>query len=132
MKKVNINTRLKEIKNRIKNLTKHFNYSKEVINILTICYFAITTFDPEVEDILDEVLSTTYILVNSGEYTDMLEKDYPNLNLDLDTYVEPSFDNKRKYNNDFIIITNWNLMLFNNASLINRNIINVLDSFYMK
>ena len=34
-----INTKIAEIKTTIKEITKHFNYDEEVINILTIVYF---------------------------------------------------------------------------------------------
>ncbi len=119
-----INERIKEIKSRIKNITAHFSYSDEIINILTLCYLAITTFDNEVEDILEEVLSTRYILVNSGEYDKMLKKYYPLVDIYLDTYMPPSFDDNRVYKNDFIIISNNNT-----NGLLSGNTCNLLDSF---
>ncbi|MCM1053820.1 MAG: hypothetical protein NC483_07605 [Ruminococcus sp.] len=101
---MNINERLKSIRLRIEKLTAPFKYGNGILDILTICYYAITTFDSEVEDILEEVLSTRYILINEGQYDSMLEKYYPLVSRDHSTYVPPSFDDKRIYNNDFIVI----------------------------
>ena len=57
-----INTKIAEIKTTIKEITKHFNYDEEVINILTIVYLSMIMLDDEIEDLLMEVLSKTYIL----------------------------------------------------------------------
>ena len=57
-----INNKLAEIKITIKEITKHFHYTEEEINILTISYLSMIMLDDEIEDLLMEVLSTTYIL----------------------------------------------------------------------
>lgn len=93
-----------KIKQLIIKLTKHFNYDDLIINILTICYVAIVSIDHEVSDILEEVLSTKYILENDGSFTKMLRQYYPNLELNFDTYLEPSFNNEECLKDDFIII----------------------------
>lgn len=102
-----MNELLAVIKTRIKSITKHFHYNEEIINILTLCYYAIVSFDDEAKDILEEVLSTKYILVNDGAFDEMLKKYYPKVNINKDTYIEASFDEKEKYHDDFIIICDW-------------------------
>ena len=57
-----INKKIIEIKSTIKEITKHFNYTEKEINLLTISYLSIIMLDDEVEDLLMEVLSKTYIL----------------------------------------------------------------------
>lgn len=101
---MDINDKIKLLKERVKSLTSHFNYDEEVINILTICYIAITSIDKDIEDILEEVLSTKYILLNDGSFNYLLKEYYPNIDPYSDTYQEPSFDNKKCYKDDFIIL----------------------------
>ena len=99
-----MNELLTKIKLHVINLTQHFNYDEATINILTLCYFAIVSFDEDTKDILEMVLSSKYILINDGSYDKILKKYYPDINCDSDYYKEPSFDNNRSYNDDFIII----------------------------
>lgn len=96
-----------DIKKLVTKLTKPFNYDEDTINILTLCYFAFLTFDPDISDIIEEVLSTKYILINDGRFDDMLKKHYPKIDLESDTYRSPSFNRNKVYKNDFIIITEW-------------------------
>jgi len=96
-----------DIKKLIIKLTKDFHYDEDTINILTLCYFAFVTFDPDISDIIEEVLSTKYILINDGSFDNMLKKYYPRIDIETDCYEIPSFNKNRVYKNDFIIITEW-------------------------
>lgn len=102
-----MNELLTKIKSRVTSLTSHFNYDEDTLNILTLCYFAIASFDEEIQDILEMVLCSKYILVNDGSYDKMLKKHYPDVNCNTDNYIEPSFDNNERYNDDFIAICDW-------------------------
>lgn len=96
---------ISEIKELIRRITKHFDYDEYIINILTICYIAIVSIDSEVSDILEEVLSTKYILENDGSFIKMLKTHYPDIEINLDTYYEPTFDSEICNKDDFIIIS---------------------------
>ena len=122
-----MNELLTKIKLHVINLTQHFNYDEDTINILTLCYFAIVSFDEDTKDILEMVLSSKYILINDGSYDKILKKYYPDINCDSDYYKEPSFDNNRSYNDDFIIICDWRP--HSRKRKINYHIRDVIDSF---
>jgi len=93
----------KEARKRVINLTKHFGYSEFQINLLTISYAAIVNFDSEVEDIIEYVLATKYILFASADTIKRLAECYPDVN-NGDIYELPSFDSNRRYEDDFIVI----------------------------
>lgn len=100
---MDINNKIKEIKTRIKDITKNFPYTEYEINILTICYLTIASIDNDITDILDEVLSRIFILFNYGEFDEFLEY----LGLDLEEgggFVVPGFDLTKKDNYEFIYI----------------------------
>lgn len=59
---MDINEQIKEIKNRIILLTDIYPYTKREINLLTIVYLAFIMLDPTIEDLLDEVLKTTFFI----------------------------------------------------------------------
>lgn len=69
---MNINEKIKEVKERIILLTKQFPYTEEQINIFTICYLAMASIDNDITDLLDEVFSRVYILFNNGEFDEIL------------------------------------------------------------
>ncbi|MDE5539302.1 MAG: hypothetical protein K2J20_02305 [Bacilli bacterium] len=69
---MDINAKIKEIKQRIKDITSHFPYSDYEISLLTVCYIAIASIDNDIVDLLDEVLATTFILFNNGKFTELL------------------------------------------------------------
>lgn len=71
---MDINLKIKEVKERLTLLTKHFPYTEEQINIFTICYIAIASIDNDITDLLDEVFSRVYILFNNGCFDNMLSK----------------------------------------------------------
>lgn len=122
-----MNKLLTKIKSHVISLTQHFHYDEDIINILTLCYFAIVSFDEDVKDILEMVLCSKYILVNDGSYDEMLKKYYPDINSETDNYKEPSFDNNERYNDDFIIICDWRPHSHKRKA--NYYIRDVLDSF---
>lgn len=62
---MNINAKLLEVKKRIKKITKHFPYTEENINYLTIVYMAFIMLDESISDFIDEVLNETYCLFTS-------------------------------------------------------------------
>lgn len=128
---MDINEKLDAVILRVRSITKHFNYSEDVINILAICYIVIVSFDNDISDILEEVLATKYILVGSEGIYDVLEQNYPMLDIFADTYVEPSFDEKEIYNDDFIFIRKFNLIKSKNSSYYyeNRPVCKILESF---
>lgn len=128
---MNISEKLDDVILRVRSITKHFNYSEDVINILVICYIAIVSFDSDVSDILEEVLATKYILVGPEEFYDVLKQYYPRLDIFADTYVEPSFDEENIYNDDFILIRKFNIMNKNKSLFYyeNRPVCKILESF---
>lgn len=69
-----INNKLAEIKTNIKKITSHFHYTEEEINILTISYLSMIMLDDEIEDLLMEVLSTTYILFTNEPVVKIYQK----------------------------------------------------------
>lgn len=69
-----INEKIAEIKTTIEEITEHFHYSKEVIDILTIAYLSIVMLDDEIEDLLMEALSKTYILFSSTTIDEIYPK----------------------------------------------------------
>lgn len=95
---------IKQIKELIQKITKHFHYDDYIINILTICYIAIVSVDQDVSDILEEVLSTKYILENDGSFNRFLNKYYPDIDIFCDTYYEPSFNSENCNADDFIVL----------------------------
>jgi len=100
---MNINEKIKEVKERITLLTKHFPYTEEQINIFTICYIAMASIDNDITDLLDEVFSRVYILFNNGEFDDILTE----LQAPLDApgfHHNPDFDLNDIYNYEFIAI----------------------------
>lgn len=122
-----MNELLTKIKYRVISLTQHFHYDEDIINILTLCYFAIVSFDEDVKDILEMVLCSKYILVNDGSYDEMLKKYYPDIDRYTDNYKEPSFDNNERYNDDFIIICDWRT--YSHKRKVSYYIRDVIDSF---
>ncbi|MDE5540116.1 MAG: hypothetical protein K2J20_06480 [Bacilli bacterium] len=101
---MNINVRLEITKKRVQELTKHFPYTAWEINMLTIAYVAMSMLDFEITDLLDEAYSRIFILFNDGSFDKHFWKYDPD-SLDYSAcYMVPSFDNDRKYNDDFILI----------------------------
>lgn len=70
---MDINLKIKEVKERLSELTKHFPYTEEQINIFTICYIAMAAIDNDITDLLDEVFSREYILFNNGSFDKVLK-----------------------------------------------------------
>ena len=102
---------MREIRQEIKEVTKHFNYSEMVIDILTICYMALTYDDREIEDIVLEVLSKNFIFFNNGLYNEELGKYYPDF-LDgrlMGMYMPPIFDSEGIQKNSFIVINSYRM-----------------------
>lgn len=76
---MSVNEKIEAVKLRIKNITEHFHYSEDVINILTICYMAINN----IFYILDELLEKFSKGIDHNIY-DYIEKDreYETLSFD--------------------------------------------------
>jgi len=100
---MDINKKIREVKERVKDLTKHFPYNTFEINMLTICYLAISSIDNDITDILDETLSRIFILFNYGGFDDFLN----DLGIGLDEgggFIVSGFDLNGKDNYEFIYI----------------------------
>ncbi len=69
-----INNKIIEIKATIKEITNHFHYTEEEINILTISYLSMIMLDDEIEDLIMEVLSYTYILFTNEAVVKIYQK----------------------------------------------------------
>lgn len=94
---------LKEASDIVKKLTKHFSYTDFQINLITICYTVMVNFDNDIQDIIEYVLATKYILFANANIRKELEKYFPDLK-NGDVYELPSFDDKRRYEDDFVVI----------------------------
>lgn len=100
---MNINEKIKEVKERIILLTKQFPYTEEQINIFTICYLAMASIDNDITDLLDEVFSRVYILFNNGGFDELLTSLKAPLNSG-GFHKTSDFDLKCKDNYEFIDI----------------------------
>ena len=72
---MNVNVLINSTKQKVKELTANFPYSEEEINLITICYIAISAIDSDIEDLLDDVyafLLEHYTLKNVNELDDLL------------------------------------------------------------
>lgn len=103
---MNINDKIKEIRKRIKELTKHFPYTEDEINILTLCYVAIASVDNDIIDLLDETFRRVFILFNNGQFNKALAKAEGR---EILTYggmhINPSSDD----NCEYIVVNIFNL-----------------------
>lgn len=129
---MSVNEKIEAVKLRIKNITENFHYSEDVINILTICYMAIVSFDNDVMDILEEVLATKCILINGEGFEDVFEEYYKDFNPFLDRYVEPTFDEESICDDDFMVIRKFNILGKGEEWSyydLNRPICRILESF---
>lgn len=117
-----INTKIAETKTTIKEITKHFNYDEEVINILTIVYLSMIMLDDEIEDLLREALSKTYILFTSNPIEEIYQK-LLGKKLFRETLIQLKQTNSA-YFGSFIV----------NEQLVNENLIIIgpSSSFYEK
>ncbi len=102
---MDINEKVLEVKNRIKELTKSFPYTDYEINMLTICYIAIAAIDNDITDILDYVFGKCCILFNDGRFSKFLNQYYEDSKNAFDFYQEPSFTSDKLALNDFIVIS---------------------------
>ena len=69
-----INLKIAEIKETVRKITKHFSYTEEEINMLSIAYISMILLDDEIEDLLMETLNQTYILFTNDTVLKMVEK----------------------------------------------------------
>ncbi len=76
---MDINMRIKEVKERVKTLTKHFPYEEYEINLITLAYIAITMLDPTIEDMIDEAISNTFIFLTNKSVPETYEMLFPNI-----------------------------------------------------
>lgn len=100
---MNINVKIKEVKERLTQLTKNFPYTEEQINIFTICYITMASIDNDITDLLDEVFSRVFILFNNGNFDKLLTK----LGASIDNggfHKTPDFDLNCKDNYEYINI----------------------------
>lgn len=104
---MDINAKIREVKTRIIELTKHFPYTEFEINMLTISYIAIASIDNDITDILDMTLAKCYVLFNDGRFNKLLHQYYEDYRLSFDIYQEPTFTNKEVSQNDFIVISSF-------------------------
>jgi len=71
---MDINVKIKEVKERVKDLTSHFPYSEEDINYLTLAYMAFNMLDESMSDLIDEVLTKVYCLFTDMKLEDAYER----------------------------------------------------------
>lgn len=69
---MDINVIINNIKTKILDLVEGFIYTEEEINKLVLAYLAILMFDPEIEDLLDQVLRENYICFSEDLLSDLL------------------------------------------------------------
>lgn len=113
---MDINALIKDTKTKIKELTSHFPYSEWEINLLTICYIAISQVDIEVDDLLDEVLSRVFVVFNYGGLTDLLRELNSDANGNGDFSLD-TFDLEKRDYYQFIAIHVCNMRVFSKISI---------------
>lgn len=140
---MDINKRIAEIKNRVKFLTSHFPYHDEEINFLTVAYLAFTLLDPTIEDLIDKVLVSTFLLLTDKTVYDELYSLDPDYAKEIKEYIENStgtcegyryvFGNELSYE-PFIIITrnrkDMNEMLDNITHELKHSINDILPNIH--
>lgn len=114
---MDINAKIKEVKERLTQLTKNFPYTEEQINIFTICYIAMASIDNDITDLLDEVFSRVYILFNNGNFDKLLTSlGYP---LDCGGFHKvPDFDLESKDTYEFININISKCIIFSYPEMV--------------
>lgn len=74
---MDINATIKEIKKRVTILTKHFPYTEYEINLITLAYIAFTMLDPTIDDMIDEVISNTFIFFTNKSVVEIYKMILP-------------------------------------------------------
>ena len=109
-----INLKIAEIKETVRKITKHFSYTEEEINMLSIAYISMILLDDEIEDLLMETLNQTYILFTNDTVLKMVEKleqrkiNEPlrsRLKKSMSTYLGLKIEQKKLENDHLIIIS---------------------------
>lgn len=62
-----INNKITEIKSIVKEITQHFAYTSEQINMITLAYLSMIMLDDEIEDLIMEALSKVKIIFTEYE-----------------------------------------------------------------
>lgn len=114
---MNINVLINSTKQKVKELTANFPYSEEEINLITICYIAISAIDSDIEDLLDDVLSRIFIAFNYGGLTDLFKRELNSQVDDAGDFSLDTFDLEKRDYYQFIAINVCNMRVFSAISI---------------
>ncbi len=109
---MDINVLISNTKTKVKELTKHFPYREYEINLLTICYIAISEVDHDIEGLPDEVLSHTFIVFNYGDLTNLLKSLLNSRINDSGDFSLDTFDLEKREHYQLIAINACNMRVF--------------------